>query len=282
MRIITLVENTSVSELYKAAHGLSFYIETRKHKILFDLGPGKLFLENARKLGVNIADVDTVIISHGHVDHGGGLGLFLEKNNKAKIYIQENAFRPHSLKMLFLYFPVGLDKNLEKNERIIFTGSDLVIDEELLIFSGVIGRDLYSRSNRKLYEKIDGKTVRDMFSHELNLIVSENGGIVGGKEAPGKKLLLAGCSHSGIVNIADRAREITGDQITDAICGMHMMNFIITKPVKTYVEALGTRLMEQPIQYYACHCTGLKPYKILHDIMGEQIKYAATGSLIEL
>lgn len=71
MRLKVLVENTSVSPEYKAKHGICFYIETGAHKMLFDLGPNELFLRNAEKMGVDIAAVDAVVISHEHNDHGG-------------------------------------------------------------------------------------------------------------------------------------------------------------------------------------------------------------------
>ena len=66
MRVIALVENTSISKDYKSKHGLCLYIETKKHKLLFDLGSNSLFLGNAVKLDVDISDIDSVIISHGH------------------------------------------------------------------------------------------------------------------------------------------------------------------------------------------------------------------------
>lgn len=112
LKMMTLVENTTVSSEYGCKHGLCIYIETPNHKILFDLGPNKLFAENALKMNVDISDIDTVIISHGHKDHGGALKYFLEQNKKAKIYIRKEAFEPHYIKVLNIPFNVGLDKTL--------------------------------------------------------------------------------------------------------------------------------------------------------------------------
>jgi mRNA degradation ribonuclease J1/J2 len=72
MIIKTLVENTALSKNFGSEHGLSLYIEANSHKILFDVGASELFLENAKKLNVDISEVDYLIISHGHYDHGGG------------------------------------------------------------------------------------------------------------------------------------------------------------------------------------------------------------------
>lgn len=100
MRVIALVENTSISKDYKSKHGLCLYIETKKHKLLFDLGSNSLFLGNAVKLDVDISDIDSVIISHGHNDHGGALKYFLENNAKANIYISRYAFEEYYANIL--------------------------------------------------------------------------------------------------------------------------------------------------------------------------------------
>lgn len=75
--------------------GRRLYLETNGQKILFDTGAGGLFAENAKKLGIDLAQVDLAVLSHGHYDHGGGLGEFLRINAKAKVYVQEHAFEPH-------------------------------------------------------------------------------------------------------------------------------------------------------------------------------------------
>jgi 7,8-dihydropterin-6-yl-methyl-4-(beta-D-ribofuranosyl)aminobenzene 5'-phosphate synthase len=86
MLIKALVENTTITDDLGCEHGLSLYIETAKHIILFDVGASELFFQNAKKLGVNIADVDFLVISHGHYDHGGGLKAFLRENEKSRSF----------------------------------------------------------------------------------------------------------------------------------------------------------------------------------------------------
>lgn len=91
MRIINLIENTEGRSECVNEHGLSFYIETEKHKALLDLGQTDSSIHNAGILGVDLKAVDTVILSHGHYDHSGGILPFAEINNKAAIYMQKSA-----------------------------------------------------------------------------------------------------------------------------------------------------------------------------------------------
>lgn len=209
MKITTLVENTSETSEYKSKHGLSFYIETMKHKVLFDLGSDKLFLENAKRLGIDIGGIDVVIIFHGHKDHGGALNLFLERNKSAKVYIQQTAFEPHYTKVLGIPIYIGLDSTLMNNDQIVLTGESLIIDDELQLFSGVTERRAYSTANNVLYVKGKKGLLKDKFEHEQNLIVTEYG----------KSTLFAGCAHNGIINIQSKAEGILGYGLS---CAMHV------------------------------------------------------------
>ena len=85
MKVINLIENTQGRRECQAEHGLSFYIETPKHKVLVDAGATNAFLENAARLGVDLKQVDTMILSHGHYDHAGGIPVSAQEKPMAKI-----------------------------------------------------------------------------------------------------------------------------------------------------------------------------------------------------
>ena len=274
MQIKCVVENTSISEEYKSKHGLCIYIETQNHKILFDLGPNGLFLENAKKLGIVIEDIDTVIISHGHADHGKALGLFMEHNSTAKIYIRKSAFDKHYVKVCGIPFFAGLDESLKDKNQIVFTDGIFVIDDELTLFSDVQGRKCFSLSNKKLCSKYGGKIQEDQFEHEQNLIVRENN----------KNVLFTGCSHNGIVNILDKYYENDKNHRIDMVIGgFHLFNPVSKKyESDVLINEIAKELSKQECMFYTCHCTGPKAYQKLKSVMNDKLEYLSTGTVLEI
>jgi 7,8-dihydropterin-6-yl-methyl-4-(beta-D-ribofuranosyl)aminobenzene 5'-phosphate synthase len=193
VKITVLVENTTKNMALKPKHGLSLHIETPNHKVLFDVGSDDTYLCNASKLGVDVTEVDTMILSHGHKDHGGALSGFLKVNTKAKVYIHKKALEPHYIKVLFAKIYIGLDKNLAENERIVFTDDTIKIDNELFLFSNVEGQ-FDTKSQRVLLKKTANGYVRDDFAHEQNLIISTGDKVV----------LFSGCSQIGRASCRER------------------------------------------------------------------------------
>nr|WP_242979118.1 MBL fold metallo-hydrolase [Clostridium perfringens] len=273
LRITTLVENTKISAEYENKHGLSFHIETEKHNILFDLGPKNTFLTNAKMLNINLEEVDIVVISHGHNDHGGGLEEFLKINNKAKVYIHKDAFNEYySMAGIFKKY-IGLDKELKKNPRIILTEGDMKIDDELYLFSVVENRHKVSKFNKVLYKRVDGMYLEDDFVHEQSLIITEDN----------KNVLMGGCAHNDIRNIIDKAEVIIGKDLDYVISGFHIFNPSTgISESDLFINTLGDNLNKRNTKFYTCHCTGMRAFKMLEEKLQDKIEYISTGQVLNI
>ena len=260
MKIVTLVENTSQSEDLLPEHGLSLYIETLDRKILFDTGASGSFANNAQKLGIDLAQVDLVILSHGHDDHTGGLTRFFELNDHAPVYLHRKAGEPHyNMEDTF----IGILPGLLNHPRLRF------VEEPLELGQGV---SLYAWENRKGVAPVDtaglkvlreGNLIPDDFSHEIYLLVEESG----------KRVLFSGCSHRGILNIADWFRP-------DVLVGG--FHFFLQAPDGEVVKGAARTLLEHPTVYYTCHCTGIAQYETMRSIMADRLRYLCTGTIVTI
>jgi len=87
-KVRVLVENTDINKngIYRFENGLSLLIEYDGKNILFDTGQSDAFMLKAKQIDFNIRDIDYLIISHAHFDHGGGLRTFLKNNTKARFF----------------------------------------------------------------------------------------------------------------------------------------------------------------------------------------------------
>ncbi|MBR4869907.1 MAG: MBL fold metallo-hydrolase [Oscillospiraceae bacterium] len=275
MKLITLVENTACCESLASVHGLSQYVETATHKLLVDAGPNRAFLENAEKLGVDLTAVDTVILSHGHYDHTGGLAAFFVVNKTAKVYVRKEAFDKYFSCVGDMAKYIGMEESLlENRERFVFTEELTVMDEELTLFAEPHTHDHLSKASSTL-RRFDGENyLPDDFCHEQNLLITDGG----------KTTLLCGCAHRGIVNILRRAEEILGKAPDYVFGGFHLFNPTTGAPEsEELIAAVANELKaRENTLYFTGHCTGTASYELLRRHMGEQISYMAGGSSFTL
>ena len=297
MRIINLVENTEGASGCGVEHGLCFYIETEKHKLLMDTGQTGLLLENAEKLGIDLTKVDTVVLSHGHYDHGGGILPFAKINPTAKIYVPEKAFGEYySMNKDGEPHYIGLAKEIQELPQVVKVSAKASleakpeakpeaseeakaadgiyrIDDELALFSGIGSEHVIPSTNQRLKKKTEDGFVQDDCAHEQCLVISE--GV--------KKVLLSGCAHHGILNIMDRYCELFGEEPDFVISGFHMMkkHNYSDEDINMIIDT-ALALRQYKTVFYTGHCTGVEPYNAMKKLMGDQLHYVHSGDEIRI
>ncbi len=272
MKIINLIENTEGNRGCVAAHGLSFYVETEKHKLLLDLGPSEETIRNAERLGIDLSAIDTVILSHGHYDHSGGIMPFTKINDKALIYMQDSAKDEYyaddgeDAPERFRY--IGIDKEIVKLPQVKFVSGDFKIDDELELFVIKERSHELPFTNRRLLVRDGERYIRDEFRHEHFLVIRQNG----------KSILMSGCAHNGILSIMDAYMERYGNAPDLVISGFHLMKKTDYRDSEiSKIEDIAKELKKYPTKFATCHCTGTAAFDIMKDIMGEALDYVHSG-----
>ena len=272
MKIVNLVENTAGAPSCGPAHGLSFYVETKKHRLLIDCGPsGELLLSNAKAKGIDLTKVDTAFISHGHYDHGDGAAAFAGINPQVKIYIEKGAdgqffsFRGDGE----LHY-IGLSDEVKALPNLVWLDGDEVLDEELTVISGLDGGRLMPPGNSAIRVKKGEELEADAFSHEMCVAVKD------GEQT----VLFSGCAHSGILNILRRYQEVCGGAPDYVISGFHMRKHtgFTDDDIRVMLETAQALKEEYPAtRFFTGHCTGTGPYEVMKRVMGSRLSCIHCG-----
>lgn len=274
MKVTVLLEDRTQREDMRCAHGLSLHIEAAGRKLLFDMGPDASFAENAGILGIDLSEVDMAFLSHGHRDHAGGLAAFCERNERACIYMEKDAFGRYYDTVGEERVYAGVDQDcLRWRDRFVFTNGRTMVDGAVTLFSDVRGELRCLPLNDGMTEERNGVFVQDDFRHEQNLIVTEGS----------KRVLFTGCAHRGIVNILRRAEEILGRAPDAVVGGFHLGGSAADRaPEEALLAGVTEALRSRPGRCCTGHCTGLPAYRALRTAMGERCEYLFCGRTIEL
>jgi len=259
MKLFALMENTVCREDLTAEHGLSLYIETGNQKILFDAGQSDAFADNAQKMQVDLTGVDFAVLSHGHYDHGGGLAKFLAINPTAPVYVSREAFGEYyngSEKY------IGLDASLQKNPRIRFAGSRTPLGDGITLW-GPEETTPFPIRPFGLTVKHSSTFAPETFRHEQYLLIEEQG----------KRILISGCSHRGILNIMHRFQPDV------CVGGFHFMKL---SPDSEELRRAAELLADYPTTYFTGHCTGQAQYDAMKQILGDRLHALSSGAVFEI
>ncbi len=226
MKLTVLVDNnTFIDRYFVGEPAVSYFIECDGRKILFDVGYSDAFIANAKKLGIDLTDIDYLALSHGHIDHVGGLPHLLRLYSESGIR-EGRPDRPRLLTHPFTLLRQTYDR--PGKEKLSLDRSDLdgyfQIEEtveplwinEKLVFLGEIERRNDFEAGEPFGKIIKNGVLEDDFVVEDSaLAYRSRDGLV----------IITGCSHSGICNIVEYARKVCReDRVVDIIGGFHLLN----------------------------------------------------------
>ena len=257
---------------------MSFYIETQRHKLLVDLGPSEETLKNAAALNIDLTAVDTVILSHGHYDHSGGILSFAGINDHAKIYMQRTAPGDYfaddgEAAEGERYRYIGIDKKITGLAQIVYADGDHMIDDELELFTVKEKAHEIPFTNKRLLQRTGDGFIKDTFEHEQYLVI----------RSEGRTVLVSGCAHNGIPNIMDAYIRRYNTPPDIVISGFHLMKKTeYSGPQLDTIRGIAEELAGSPTRFITCHCTGTEAYMIMKDIMKDRLEYVHSGEEIFL
>ena len=273
-KVTTLVENSVAQsgQALLAEHGLSFYIETGNRKILFDTGQNLAISNNARVLGIELNQIDTVVLSHGHYDHSGGLQSILERNKDFTLYGHPDVFSPKVKKTNGNYKYIGIP--LKKND-IVDCGVSLQLNRDPVeIAPGVMTSGEIALANDfedaepMFFLKKDEKAIPDTLADDQALILDTAKGVV----------VLLGCSHRGVINTLNHVAQLIGNRKIHAILGgLHLGKASDGKLAKIIGHLRDFDLAMVGVG----HCTGPRAFLALANEFKDRVFLNTVGKMIQ-
>jgi 7,8-dihydropterin-6-yl-methyl-4-(beta-D-ribofuranosyl)aminobenzene 5'-phosphate synthase len=261
MEISILVDNaTFIDRYFRAEPGFSLFLEDGETKLLFDTGYSDLFIKNARKMGIDALCADWVVLSHGHLDHTGGLDALVKCAIEASIEGRDRATSA-ILAHPDLFAPKRDDQGMDigcfiARETLASFGEIRLSAEPVwitdrVVFLGEIERRHDFEGGQAVGKVLkDGRWVPDFVSDDSGLACLTDSGLV----------VITGCAHAGICNTIEQARKVTGEEcVADVIGGFHLLNAATAQIRGTchYFASL------QPSAVHACHCTDFQAKRSL-------------------
>lgn len=274
-RVTVLSENSVIKPMgLIGEHGFAALVERGDQKVLFDTGQGYALIHNARILGVDLEAIDTVVLSHGHYDHTGGLAELLKAGERKRIFAHPGIFvsrywegpdgsrEPIGIPFTRAYLEgLGADFNLSKNSQVVAEG---------IATTGEVPMETeFEKGDTTLFLCDEHGGGRDPHLDDLSLVVEGESGL----------LVLLGCAHAGLVNILHHVQRQYPDKPIKAVVGGTHLGFSDEEQMQGTIDAMTGMGVEK---VGASHCTGLAGSARLREALGDSFFFAGVGSVLEV
>lgn len=260
--ITILVENTTPIPGFYGEYGFAALVVVDDKKILFDTGSADAVLKNAATGGIDLAQINDLVISHGHFDHAGAVIPFLKTGPNKRMYGHSDMFTPRYI--VLGEYKRGIGVSFAKQE-ISSNGAEFIpTDDFTEIQPGVFVTGEIPRNND--YEDVGGsfwvedgdQLIPDRMADDMSMVINHPEGLI----------VISGCAHAGIINTIEYAQKKTGqNKLLAFIGGTHLSGASEDRMTKT-LAALKEFDIEKII---ACHCTGFDAMVKLRNALGDKV-----------
>jgi 7,8-dihydropterin-6-yl-methyl-4-(beta-D-ribofuranosyl)aminobenzene 5'-phosphate synthase len=270
--VTVLVENRAGDPSVLGEWGLSFFIETGRHRILIDAGAGHVLLGNARALGVDLGKTEAIVISHGHSDHTGGLPKALEACGPVDLFVHPGAFETRywkeSSRVTKEEMPLSRQELRGRVRRLVETKEPTLVCDGVMV-TGQIPRltdfeDTGVREHVFLDEKL---TKPDPILDDQAVFFRVPEGIV----------VLLGCGHAGVVNTMRYVSKLLGDERIHAVIGGTHLLGASSRRMRETSQALKQFGVQKIM---LSHCTGLEAYAEFAGAFPGRCSWPASGTRV--
>lgn len=257
--ITLLVENTARGMGVLGEHGLAWWIDTGRHKVLFDTGQGMALANNATRLGVDLSQADAIVLSHGHADHVGGLETVLNLAPSAALYFHPLAVQAKYTGSDRQAFGRRLSTEFMEKERFRSEIRRIVTPTEPTeVVPGVWITGEIPRETD--FEDVGGSFFLDEIMVHPDPLLDDISLYIPGAQGV---VVIFGCAHAGSVNtLRHIARQTNNAPVRAVLGGLHLESASPHRIDET-VRALRAC---HPQKMGFCHCTG---FKALHRLWNE-------------
>ncbi len=278
-KITILCENRAgLTKNIIGEHGFAAFVEQEGEKILLDTGQGLGLKPNAKTLGIDLSQINTIVLSHGHYDHTGGLSQLLPFSKKTKIIAHPDVFGPKyshhkdNVKKPFHYIGLPFSEDVLKadpNCELILGKTFQKISDQVF-FSGQVPRVTdFEINDTRLKLKQQKSFSQDPLFDDTSLLIETGKGPV----------ILTGCAHSGIVNVMKHFEKMTGHRQFHAVIGGTHLGFLNSKD---QLEKTMDAFEEYGLDLIAVsHCTGNEASATCYNRFREKFAFANAGWSIE-
>ena len=272
IQVQCLVENTAkaTSTPFWAEHGVAWHIQTDDGQILFDAGQsGDILLHNVACVGLDLAQIDALAISHAHYDHTGGLAKALEHTRPGiPLHAHADLFRERYSKRGENYESIGLPitrSELEAHVSLHLSADPVEILPGVWTTGEITDRAFFEGRSPHHFIRSEDGWLPDPYRDDLTLVLQTGEGLV----------VLLGCGHAGLLNILATVRaRFEGDIITIA-GGTHLASAtgdMLTQAVEVLKTTYGSP------RIYPNHCSGHQALVTLAAAFGERVQPGPVGT----